>query len=874
MPSSLQSESETSTSSAASDSRPRDQQEPVAAVLVPLSQTFPSQSVQPSQSSKRTTTSRIHVAVRPRPGDPGVPSAWIVEPDKQGLAVRQQFIPHARPQTAKANASQEAARQQQLYSDHAFAFDNVFSETSTTDEIYATCVAGIVEAAFAGINGAILTYGQTGSGKTYTLLGYGDVPGIVGLAVARICSFAQKSPDEVHLRISMLEIYKERIRDLLPEPNSKQSSLKVQDDPLAGVVVKGLTQHRVDDLRTIMQHLHQGNRRRQTASHNMNETSSRSHAIFQISIERRPADAPHDVHISHLSFADLAGSERSDKTGTLGVAKRQQEAAKINHGLLMLGNTIAALADQQQHEDSQAARHSKSTSAKRKDYVSYRNSKLTHVLKPCLGGNAQTFAGRASRVTNHYSVNRLVDHARLASVYETQVVQLQHRLSKIEDTQLQSFQDQVRELEGQVALLRDQNAALQQELQMTRDAAHTMRSLSIPLDPVEVPDPGPTVPHITPLQALRRLGTMTGVPMNGAAKHDDALVQKILASVRQMQVEREALKWRCRDLGNQVHKTTSLGHQEQQQLDVAAEACSRLEQALGLAQSMDSSYLPLPTRVGAVAEMAEMMTAEMQSMQEQHSAAVALHGLDAEALNASREQLERQQDQLQALRQAMQAQSAAVPRLEATGTETGGRKPGGWHLCGSDEAAEPAAASQVHSHSKQKVTPLELAAAEQQVQNAQQQLANLQRQYQQCQEVQQPSGRQDEPDALDEFAEAEQLLPPIAPDTAVPAPRRSSSQPRSSGSLQLARAKQKPKGSWNSPSSPLLPPEAELEMLQRRVVKAERARAAAVAAGAAEKRALRVQLMGAQKAAAMIQQEASQQLKVARQTLEVGFAPA
>ncbi|KAK9849375.1 hypothetical protein WJX84_010507 [Apatococcus fuscideae] len=199
--------------------------------------------------------------------------------------VRQQFIPHARPQTAKANASQEAARQQQLYSDHAFAFDNVFSETSTTDEIYATCVAGIVEAAFAGINGAILTYGQTGSGKTYTLLGYGDVPGIVGLAVARICSFAQKSPDEVHLRISMLEIYKERIRDLLPEPNSKQSSLKVQDDPLAGVVVKGLTQHRVDDLRTIMQHLHQGNRRRQTASHNMNETSSRSHAIFQVDVE-------------------------------------------------------------------------------------------------------------------------------------------------------------------------------------------------------------------------------------------------------------------------------------------------------------------------------------------------------------------------------------------------------------------------------------------------------------------------------------------------------------------------------------------------------------------------------------------------------------
>ena len=99
----------------------------------------------------------------------------------------------------------------------------------------------------------------------------------------------------------------------------------------------------------------------------------------------------------------------------------------------------------------------------------------------------------------------------------------------------------------------------------------------------------------------------------------------------------------CSVMMFQVQRTATLGHQEQQQLDVAAEACSRLEQALGLAQSMDSSFRPLPTRVGAVAEMAEMMTAEMQSMQEQHAAAVALHSLDAEALSASKEQLQRQQ---------------------------------------------------------------------------------------------------------------------------------------------------------------------------------------------------------------------------------------
>ena len=86
-----------------------------------------------------------------------------------------------------------------------------------------------------------------------------------------------------------------------------------------------------------------------------------------------------------------------------------------------------------------------------------------------------------------------------------------------------------------------------------------------------------------------------------------------------------------------------MGQQEQQQLDAAAEACNRLEQALGLVQSMDSHALPLSTRVGAVAEMADMMTAEMKSMQEQHSAAVALHQLDAEALGKSMHQSEKQE---------------------------------------------------------------------------------------------------------------------------------------------------------------------------------------------------------------------------------------
>ena len=110
----------------------------------------------------------------------------------------------------------------------------------------------------------------------------------------------------------------------------------------------------------------------------------------------------------------------------------------------------------------------------------------------------------------------------------------------------------------------------------------------------------------------------------------------------------------------QVQRTTTMGHQEQQQVDAASEACSRLEQAMGLSQSMDSSVLPLSTRVGAVTEMAEMMTAEMQSMQEQHSVAATLHSLDAEAVGRAMQRDEQQQVSPALLNIQVQAPSAAL----------------------------------------------------------------------------------------------------------------------------------------------------------------------------------------------------------------------
>ncbi|XP_064481967.1 kinesin-like protein KIF3A isoform X2 [Ornithodoros turicata] len=256
-----------------------------------------------------------------------------------------------------------------------FTFDTVFGPDSNQMEVYNQVARPIIENVLEGYNGTIFAYGQTGTGKTYTMVGDRSVPelkGIIPNSFAHIFGHIAKAEDDKKflVRASYLEIYNEEARDLLAKDQSARLEVKERAD--IGVYVKGLSSCVVktaDELDRIMT---LGNKNRAVGATNMNAHSSRSHAIFSITVEcsERGGDGRQHVHVGKLHLVDLAGSERQSKSGASG--QRLKEASQINLSLSTLGNVISALVD------------GKST------HVPYRNSKLTRLLQDSLGGNAKT----------------------------------------------------------------------------------------------------------------------------------------------------------------------------------------------------------------------------------------------------------------------------------------------------------------------------------------------------------------------------------------------------------------------------------------------------------------------------------------------------
>ncbi|ALC43091.1 Klp64D [Drosophila busckii] len=292
-----------------------------------------------------------------------------------------------------------------------YYFDNVFDGDSNQLDLYVDTARPIVDKVLEGYNGTILAYGQTGTGKTYTMSGNADSPqtkGIIPNAFAHIFGHIAKAHENQKflVRVSYMEIYNEEVRDLLGKDVSK--SLEVKERPDIGVFVKdlsGYVVHNADDLENIMR---LGNKNRAVGATKMNQESSRSHAIFSITVERSElgeGGAQH-VRMGKLQLVDLAGSERQSKTQASG--QRLKEATKINLSLSVLGNVISALVD------------GKST------HIPYRNSKLTRLLQDSLGGNSKTvmcatispadsnymetistlrYAGRAKNIQNRMHIN-------------------------------------------------------------------------------------------------------------------------------------------------------------------------------------------------------------------------------------------------------------------------------------------------------------------------------------------------------------------------------------------------------------------------------------------------------------------------------------
>ncbi|XP_010632415.1 kinesin-like protein KIF16B isoform X4 [Fukomys damarensis] len=261
------------------------------------------------------------------------------------------------------------------------------SKTTITNlKVFQTLGTDVMKSAFEGYNACVFAYGQTGSGKSYTMMGdsgdLGLIPRICEGLFSRIHETTRWDEASFRTEVSYLEIYNERVRDLLRRKSSKTFNLRVREHPKEGPYVEDLSKHLVQNYGDVEELMDAGNINRTTAATGMNDVSSRSHAIFTIKFTQAKFDSEMPCEtVSKIHLVDLAGSERADATGATGV--RLKEGGNINKSLVTLGNVISALADLSQDATNPLVK-------KKQVFVPYRDSVLTWLLKDSLGGNSKT----------------------------------------------------------------------------------------------------------------------------------------------------------------------------------------------------------------------------------------------------------------------------------------------------------------------------------------------------------------------------------------------------------------------------------------------------------------------------------------------------
>ncbi|XP_052012682.1 kinesin-like protein KIF13A isoform X6 [Apodemus sylvaticus] len=367
-----------------------------------------------------------------------------------------------------------------------FAFDYCFwsmDESNTTkyagQEVVFKCLGeGILEKAFQGYNACIFAYGQTGSGKSFSMMGHAEQLGLIPrlcCALFQRISLEQNESQTFKVEVSYMEIYNEKVRDLL-DPKGSRQSLKVREHKVLGPYVDGLSQLAVTSFEDIESLMSEGNKSRTVAATNMNEESSRSHAVFNIIITQTLYDLQSGnsgEKVSKVSLVDLAGSERVSKTGAAG--ERLKEGSNINKSLTTLGLVISSLADQ-------AAGKGKNK------FVPYRDSALTWLLKDNLGGNSQTsmiatispaadnyeetlstlrYADRAKRIVNHAVVNE-DPNAKVIRELREEVEKLREQLSQAEAMKAPELKEKLEESEK---LIKELTVTWEEKLRKTEEIA-------------------------------------------------------------------------------------------------------------------------------------------------------------------------------------------------------------------------------------------------------------------------------------------------------------------------------------------------------------------------------------------------------------------
>ncbi|XP_019376445.1 PREDICTED: kinesin-like protein KIF13B [Gavialis gangeticus] len=383
---------------------------------------------------------------------------------------------------ANTNLSKGDARNQpKVFAyDHCFwSMDESVKEKYAGQDVVFKCLGeNILQNAFEGYNACIFAYGQTGSGKSYTMMGTADQPGLIPRLCSGLFERAQKEENEEQsfkVEVSYMEIYNEKVRDLL-DPKGSRQSLKVREHNVFGPYVDGLSKLAVASYKDIESLMSEGNKSRTVAATNMNEESSRSHAVFKITLTHTLYDVQSGTSgekVGKLSLVDLAGSERATKTGAAG--DRLKEGSNINKSLTTLGLVISALADQ-------AAGKNKNK------FVPYRDSVLTWLLKDSLGGNSKTamvatvspaadnydetlstlrYADRAKNIINHAVVNE-DPNARIIRELREEVEKLREQLTKAEAMKSPELKERLEESEK---LIQEMTVTWEEKLRKTEEIA-------------------------------------------------------------------------------------------------------------------------------------------------------------------------------------------------------------------------------------------------------------------------------------------------------------------------------------------------------------------------------------------------------------------
>lgn len=320
-----------------------------------------------------------------------------------------------------------------------YAFDYVFEQGSSQEQCYVHTTKFLIHGVLDGFNATVFAYGQTGSGKTHTMIGTPSDPGIMvrvmdDLYIHSVNQGKQLGHD-FKVLVSFLEVYNENIRDLLSDV---EEYLDLREDPIKGPVVAGITEVEAKTSQEVMQLLHQGNAKRFQAATAANEVSSRSHAVLQVIVESkdRAPGVVANIKVGKLSLVDLAGSERAANTKNTGV--RLVEGANINRSLLALGNCINALGEK----------------GNKGNFVPYRDSKLTRLLKDSLGGNCRTvmIANISSSESAFEETLNTLKYANRAKNIKTNI---QRNVLNV-NYHISEYVQLINNLRGEIKLLKDQ----------------------------------------------------------------------------------------------------------------------------------------------------------------------------------------------------------------------------------------------------------------------------------------------------------------------------------------------------------------------------------------------------------------------------------